>query len=99
MVGATFGSRVRALREAAGVGSRELDRLAGLREGHVAMIEVRRGDVESRTGLAIAAVLGVELSFLSQGEGDPPAEADVRAAVERARAAKSGPATLPVGLP
>lgn len=51
------------------------------------MIEKRDGDVESRTALGIANVFGVSVRWLSLGEGDPPVEEEVRAAVARAREA------------
>ena len=63
-------SRVRQAREKKGIGSRELDRLAGLKEGHVAVIEGRDGALESETALKIAKALGVSLEWLISGNED-----------------------------
>lgn len=63
-------SRVRQAREKKGIGSRELDRLAGLKEGHVAVIEGRDGALESATALKIAKALDVSLEWLISGESD-----------------------------
>lgn len=68
--------------------ARELDKLAGLTPCHISLIESgRRPNPESETLRAIASVLGVSLDWLVLGKGDPPRPEDVRAAVERARAA------------
>lgn len=73
-----------------GLSTRELDRLAGLTQGHVSAIENgTRPRVELRTAEAIATVLGISLDWLSSGDGKVPSTRSVRAAVEVARAARS----------
>lgn len=87
----TFTARVTFLREKAGVSARELDRLAGLAEGHVSMLELRerRGEggsrPHSRTAIRLATVLGASLEFLLLGEGAAPSTATMKAAVAAAR--------------
>ena len=69
------------------LGTRELDRLAGLGEGHVSMIETgRRPSIEARTAVALAEVLGASLDWLLKGTGQAPSERRVRESVARARA-------------
>lgn len=69
-------ARVRFARQKRGVGSRELDRMAGLKEGHTAVIEGRDGDLEGDTAARLARALNVSLAWLLSGEGDGPATAD-----------------------
>lgn len=84
-----IGGRLRLARTTAGITARELDRLAGRAEGHAALIESdtterpRASDVL----LSYADVLGLSLDWLAAGRGRAPREADVLAAVERARRA------------
>lgn len=67
--------------------ARELDRLAGLGEGHVSMIETgRRPSIEAKTASALAEVLGVSLDWLIAGVGAEPRPRRVVASVEAARA-------------
>lgn len=91
MSDATVGHRLRAARELVGLkelSARELDRLAGLHQGHVWAIETgHRPSIESDTAIALARVLGVTLDWLLTGQGDEPIADDVIASVERARAA------------
>lgn len=68
----SVGARIRSARSVRGLGSRALDRAAGLREGHVAMIEGRAGDIEGQTAAAIAKALDVSLEWLLSGEGEGP---------------------------
>lgn len=80
------------LHKASGVGMRSLDRLAGRRDCHFDAILTRleeraATDVEVGTLEAYAKVLGVRFGWLLDGDGEPPAEEAVRAAVELARAA------------
>lgn len=69
MVGTSFGDRVRAARTARAMGSRELDRLAGLTEGHVAVLEQRRTGAQIGTASKLAAALGVGTLWLMTGAG------------------------------
>jgi transcriptional regulator with XRE-family HTH domain len=72
------------------LGTRELDRLAGLTEGHTSAIETgTRPNVEVRTATALASVLGVSLDWLANGEGRAPGERSVREAVNAARSTRS----------
>lgn len=70
----TIADRVRMAREAAGIGSRELDQLAHLTPGHTAMIEGRKGKagLGAETALKLAKALGVPLDWLITGEGKSP---------------------------
>jgi transcriptional regulator with XRE-family HTH domain len=68
--------------------ARELDRLAGLHQGHVWAIENgHRPNIETDTCIALARVLGVSLDWLLTGDAPGPKRADVTEAVNRARAA------------
>lgn len=66
--------------------SRELDRLAGLCDGHTSLIE--RGvkpRIELKTAIGLAEVLGLSLDWLALGKGAAPAKDAVIAAVTAAR--------------
>jgi hypothetical protein len=88
---ASFAARVERLRKQANLGARELDRLAGLAEGHVSMLEWRQRNTgggartEMRTATRIAAVLGASLDYLMMGDGPAPTAEAVCAAVEAAK--------------
>lgn len=83
-----MGARVRELRLIAGITTRELDRLAGLVQGHASAIETgTRTNVESRTAIGLSNALGASLDWLLKGEGKAPSPSAVRRAVA---AAKSG---------
>lgn len=85
--------RLRRARELAGISARELDRLARLTEGHTSLIESgERSNVEARTATALATTLGLSLDWLITGKGRDPIEADIRTAIERARAARASSA-------
>lgn len=89
-------SRLEAARSYAGLSANELSKLAGLSSSHVGMIgrghvHAPRIDVVSK----IAEALGVSLDWLVRGEGPEPDAAAVRAAVERARAARTEAAEAP----
>jgi hypothetical protein len=82
----TIGARLREARTLAGVGSKELDRLAQKTPGHANTLESERiGDATTQTASAYASVLGISLDWLIAGKGPEPIKADVRAAVAKAR--------------
>lgn len=54
-------------RERLGISARELDRWAGLGEGHVAMLEAGRGATLA-TVAKLAAVLGLSIGDLTEGD-------------------------------
>lgn len=67
---------------------RELDRLTGLREGHVAMLEKRSNTrVEARTISLIAEVFGVSMEWLYRGRGRAPSPQTIAMPLARARRA------------
>lgn len=70
--GQSVASRIRTARDKQGLGARELDRLAGLKQGHTTIIESRDGDIETETAAKIAKALGVSLEWLVTGVGDGP---------------------------
>lgn len=81
--------RLAAARQFAGLSARALDRLAGLGEGHVSMIESgRRPRIEAGTAEALARVLGLSLDWLLAGSGKAPRPKAIREAVAAARAAR-----------
>lgn len=84
----TIGERLRHARVAAGdLGTRELDRLAGLTVGHTSAIESgRRPSIEARTAARLACVLGLSLDWFVNGTGRRPTVRSIRRAVRRARA-------------
>ncbi len=89
----SLSTRLRDARSLTSLGTRELDRLAGLTEGHTSAIETgTRPNVEARTAAALARVLGVTLDWLIEGTGKAPSLRAVRAAVEVARSSKTSAA-------
>ena len=91
--------RIALARSLAGIPRSDLDALAGLGRGHVSMIETgRRPNLEAKTAVALASVLGVTTDWLLTGEGKAPTKRAVHAAVERARAAALA-AAAPVAQP
>jgi transcriptional regulator with XRE-family HTH domain len=87
----SLSDRLNRARTRAGVTGADLGLLAGLSRGAVSMIESgHRPDPNSSTVVALAGVLGVSLAWLLGGEGAMPAKAVMRAAVEAARAKKTG---------
>lgn len=71
--------------------ARELDRLAGLREGHTALIEAgTRPNVEAKTAARLAGVLGLDLNWFLTGVGREPSKRAVGVAVEASRASYAG---------
>ncbi len=78
--------RLRRLRTVAGIGSRELDRLAGITESHSGLIEAGRRDNPTLATLdALATALGCSVGWLSKGEGAEPTQEQVAAAITSAR--------------
>lgn len=82
--------RLVALRKAAGVGNRELDRLAGITEGHSWLIEHRKkpattNNLSANTLAKLADALGCSLDYLASGKGEPPTDDEIAAAVGRCR--------------
>lgn len=69
-----------------GLSTREVDRLAGISEGHTWTLERDSSrNHETKTIDKIARVFGFSLDYLVRGEGDPPTEDRIREAVELAR--------------
>lgn len=80
--------RLRWARLAAGISARELDRLAGLAEGHTALLEAgKKNGLEMRTATKLVRALGVTLDWLVMGEGDVPTAERILSAVQSAQAA------------
>lgn len=76
--------------ETAGVSRRALSRLAGLQDGHVALIT--SGHVETPTGEVlgkITSVLGCSLDWLIRGVGERPRAETMAAAVAAARSSNT----------
>jgi len=81
-----LGERLRQTRERAGIAARELDRIAGITEGHTTLIESgRRRDISGRTLASLAEALGAESRWLLGGVGKEPTDDDLLRAVEAAR--------------
>jgi transcriptional regulator with XRE-family HTH domain len=78
--------RLASLRKRAELSAAALSDLAGLSPAHVAMIETgARPNLAASTALALARTLGTTFEHLVSGEGVEPTDAEVKAAVERAR--------------
>jgi transcriptional regulator with XRE-family HTH domain len=87
----TLCARLFYLRSLTPLGPTQLAKLAGLGDAHVTYIE--RGDrehISAETALSLAEVLGCSVEWLVRGVGEPPPADTVRAAVEAARARKTG---------
>jgi transcriptional regulator with XRE-family HTH domain len=81
-----IGEKLKAARELGNISSRELDRLAGLREGVSWKVESSKtGNVETKTLAAQARVLGLDLEYLVNDAGTKPTRDSVQAAIARAR--------------
>lgn len=65
-----MGQRLREAREAIGISARELDRRAGLTEGHTSLLEGGR-NMEVGTAAKLAIALGVSLDWLVFGDSRP----------------------------
>jgi hypothetical protein len=84
----TLAERLRYLRRVAHMGARELDRLAGLQQGHTYQLESRQSGcerLEARTVHGIADVFGVSMEWLFLGRGRAPTRDAIRLPVARAR--------------
>lgn len=85
--------RVIYLRQASGRSSSGFSVAAGLSRSAVRLIEVgTRGQPEMATISAICRVTGASLDWLANGDGDPPAEVDIRNTIDRLVPAESGAA-------
>jgi transcriptional regulator with XRE-family HTH domain len=82
------GERLREARNLVeGLSAKEVDRLAGITEGHTWLIEKSKtGNAETKTLDKIARVFGFTLDYLIRGEGSSPAPEEIRASVQAARA-------------
>jgi transcriptional regulator with XRE-family HTH domain len=90
------GGRIKQARCLAKIAARELDRLAGITEGHTSLIESGHvADATSQTLVKIARVLGVSLDWLVSGFGDGPTTDTVIAAVAVARNPAPASGALP----
>ena len=86
----TLPERLAALRLRVGISAAALSDIAGLSPAHVAMIESGgRPNLAASTALALARALGTTFEHLVSGEGVEPTDEEVKAAIERARAARS----------
>jgi len=86
----TLPERLAALRLRAGISAAALSDIAGLSPAHVAMIESGgRPNLAASTALALARALGTTFEHLVSGEGVEPTDEEVKAAIERARSARS----------
>lgn len=75
--------RLRWARQIAGISARELDRLAGLAEGHSSLLEAgKKKDMETRTATRIAEVLGLSLDWFVRGKGPLPTSSEIAAAYQ-----------------
>lgn len=83
----TVGTRLRDARLAATLSARELSRLADRPETQCALIEARdQVVIDPDVAASYCNVLGISRAWLVLGEGAPPADETIRAAVVAARA-------------
>ena len=82
-----IGRRLGRVRGLAGLSARELDRLAGIAEGHTSLLESIVGDVKATTLAKIARVLGVSIDWFVNGTGAMPTRESLVSAIETARRA------------
>lgn len=81
----SLGERLRWAREAGGLTTKGLDRMASLGEGHTAMVETgRRKRPSDETLRAFANVLGLRPEWLLLGSGSAPDPREIRRAVYQA---------------
>ena len=95
----SFSARLSRLRRVAGLSQRELDRLAGITEGHSNALERDpRHGVTAAIVTRLAAVFGVTIDWLYCGKGPTPSDSDIMRAVQRTRRRlASGVAGIPRG--
>jgi transcriptional regulator with XRE-family HTH domain len=81
-----FASRLAHARALGELSCRELDELAGLGKGHVAILEGKGADANPTiaTVFALAKVLGVQMDWLLTGRGKQPVGRLVRLAIYHA---------------
>lgn len=64
--------RLKLARSRLGISARELDRRAGLTQGHTSLIETGERSIEAATAAKLATALGVSLDWLVMGRGVGP---------------------------
>jgi len=87
----SLATRLRALREEAGISARQLSQLASINVSHVSLIE--NGSVvvpSAQTIKQIALVLGATMDWLFAGIGEPPSSDEIASAVARCRRKRTG---------
>lgn len=76
----SIAERVRWMRATTGLSARTIDSLADLTPGHTALLEgSHRKHPSAETLTKLARALGVSLDWLSDGQGMPPSESQLRA--------------------
>ena len=81
-----FGKQLRDLRTRAGLSRHELAELAGISASYPGLIESgRRTDVGVGFAEKLASVVGATLDHLIRGTGPAPSDAEIEAAVTKAR--------------
>lgn len=84
--GLAIGARVRQARETACISARELDKLSGISQGHVSLIEAgRKWRVSAETVALIGLALGVSLDWMILGRGNAPTPLAVAKHIHAAR--------------
>lgn len=90
--------RLQRTRTLGGISSRELSDLCGFSPTLIGQLE--RGDTAdlvTARAAKVAHVLGVELDWLINGEGQAPVKGQVRAAIDRARTENEQASEAPKG--
>lgn len=76
----SIAERVRWVRAQTGLSARTIDSLADLTPGHTALLEgSHRKHPSAETLTKLARALGVSLDWLSDGQGLPPSESNLKA--------------------
>ncbi len=76
----SIAARVKWIRSKTGLSARAIDSMAELTPGHTALIETgARSDPSAGTLTKLARALGVSLDWLSDGQGLPPSESQLKA--------------------
>lgn len=87
IVKSTFGSRLAGLRKESGLSCRELAELAGVSNAYPSLIEAgKRPRVGTDIAERIAGIFGATMDYLVSNKGRAPTRAQIKAAVEAARA-------------